>query len=76
MQATAPTTTMLRVGMTCEGCANAVTRLLLRIEGVERVVTDVRTKRVDVTHHGADVSQMLASLRAWAAPSGKLVEPW
>ena len=41
--------THLEVGMTCEGCAAAVKRLLMKINGVTNVDANVGTKAVIIT---------------------------
>ncbi len=61
-----------RVGMTCEGCSNAVKRILGKIEGVESVVTDVAGKSVKV-QGTSEPAVMLAALEKWAAASKKEV---
>lgn len=45
--------TKFHIGMTCEGCASAVKRILSKVEGVESVDTNVDAKSVIVQ---ADVS--------------------
>eukprot|EP01041_Mallomonas_annulata_P007575 gene7575-15529_t len=40
--------TSFKVGMTCEGCANAVKRILGKFPGVTDIVTDVESKIVQV----------------------------
>jgi len=40
--------TKFEVGMTCGGCAGAVSRILNKIEGVQDVQTDVEAKAVHV----------------------------
>ena len=62
-----------RVGMTCEGCANAVKRVLGKQEGVTSVVTDVAAKHVTVHGAGARDPRVLEALQKWAAASGKEV---
>eukprot|EP00522_Entomoneis_paludosa_P006536 CAMPEP_0172456000 /NCGR_PEP_ID=MMETSP1065-20121228/13621_1 /TAXON_ID=265537 /ORGANISM="Amphiprora paludosa, Strain CCMP125" /LENGTH=73 /DNA_ID=CAMNT_0013208599 /DNA_START=60 /DNA_END=281 /DNA_ORIENTATION=+ len=67
--------TRFNVGMTCEGCAGAVKRILGKMDGVEQVDTDVGGKTVVVQ---ADPSvapeEMLAKLKKWGDASGKSVE--
>ncbi len=61
--------------MTCQGCANAVTRILNKIEGVSDIKADVPEKTVTVTHTAAaEPSVMLAALKKWGDASGKTVE--
>ena len=40
--------TKFQVGMTCSGCADAVKRILGKIEGVESIDANVETKTVTV----------------------------
>jgi copper chaperone len=43
--------TQFNVGMTCNGCANAVNKILTKIEGVVfKIDADVPNKKVIVTH--------------------------
>ena len=67
-------TTKFDVGMTCEGCASAVKRVLGKVEGVSEVVTDVDTKVVLVTSTEAATKEiMLEKLNKWGEASGKSV---
>jgi copper chaperone len=38
-----------KVGMTCEGCSGAVTRILKKVEAVEDIECDIEAKKVLVT---------------------------
>ena len=58
--------------MTCEGCANAVKRILGKLEGVTAVTTDVATKTVVVTG-GPGGEAMVEALSKWAAAANKTV---
>ena len=58
--------------MTCEGCSNAVKRILGKIEGVESVITDVAGKTVKVQGK-AQPQVMLEALQKWATASKKEV---
>eukprot|EP00561_Arcocellulus_cornucervis_P001462 CAMPEP_0185806346 /NCGR_PEP_ID=MMETSP1322-20130828/4384_1 /TAXON_ID=265543 /ORGANISM="Minutocellus polymorphus, Strain RCC2270" /LENGTH=73 /DNA_ID=CAMNT_0028502431 /DNA_START=107 /DNA_END=328 /DNA_ORIENTATION=+ len=64
------------VGMTCEGCASAVKRILSKCDGVEDVQTNVEAKTVVVVTADDSVSPqvMLEKLQKWSAASGKSVE--
>lgn len=64
---------VFNVSMTCEGCANAVKRVLGKVGGVDAVVTDVPAKKVTVTGT-ADSDVMLAALKKWGDAAGKTVE--
>jgi copper chaperone CopZ len=45
-----PTTTLIAPGIVCDGCANAVKKALLGLEGITEVTVDVPEKRVCVIH--------------------------
>ncbi|KAI2496922.1 Heavy-metal-associated domain [Fragilaria crotonensis] len=66
--------TEFNVGMTCEGCASAVKRILGKVEGVSDVQTNVETKKVVVTADDSVSPQdMLEKLQKWSEASGKSV---
>eukprot|EP00534_Pseudo-nitzschia_fraudulenta_P003771 CAMPEP_0201135516 /NCGR_PEP_ID=MMETSP0850-20130426/54357_1 /ASSEMBLY_ACC=CAM_ASM_000622 /TAXON_ID=183588 /ORGANISM="Pseudo-nitzschia fraudulenta, Strain WWA7" /LENGTH=73 /DNA_ID=CAMNT_0047406687 /DNA_START=47 /DNA_END=268 /DNA_ORIENTATION=+ len=68
------TETKFDVGMTCGGCANAVTRVLKKIDGVTDIVTNVEAKSVVVTHDDSVKPEfMLEKLQKWSNASGKSV---
>ncbi|KAL7533900.1 hypothetical protein ACHAXR_005516 [Thalassiosira sp. AJA248-18] len=68
------TETRFDVGMTCEGCANAVKRILGKVEGVTDIKTNVEAKTVVVTHGDVTSSAlMLEKLEKWSKASGKSV---
>lgn len=52
---------------TCGGCANAVTRILNKFDGVTDVNCDVGQKTVTVQHHSDSVASadMLDALMQW-----------
>ena len=62
------------VAMSCQGCANAVTRVLGKIDGVEEVTCDVEKKDVKV-FYGDNVSSqvLLDALLKWGNAAGKAV---
>ena len=61
--------------MTCRGCANAVKRILKKMDGVTEIDANVETKLVIVDHTDAVTSQqMLDALKKWSDASGKSVE--
>eukprot|EP00557_Chaetoceros_sp_GSL56_P005916 CAMPEP_0176489270 /NCGR_PEP_ID=MMETSP0200_2-20121128/7189_1 /TAXON_ID=947934 /ORGANISM="Chaetoceros sp., Strain GSL56" /LENGTH=72 /DNA_ID=CAMNT_0017886381 /DNA_START=100 /DNA_END=318 /DNA_ORIENTATION=- len=64
----------LEVGMTCEGCAGAVKRILGKMQGVSNVETLVDEKVVIVTAT-EDITgdQLVDQLSKWSAASGKYV---
>lgn len=64
----------LHVGMTCEGCANAVKRIVGKFEGASVDSVDIPGKEVKVSLP-ASVKQedLMAALGKWAAASGKEV---
>ncbi|KAG7341463.1 heavy-metal-associated domain containing protein [Nitzschia inconspicua] len=66
--------TKFEVGMTCEGCANAVKRILGKIDGVTNVDANVEAKTVIVDADESVSPQfMLEKLQKWSAASGKSV---
>lgn len=66
--------TRFNVGMTCEGCASAVKRILGKIDGVLDVQTNVEAKSVVVqSDESVSPQLMLEKLQAWSAASGKSV---
>ncbi|KAL7439470.1 hypothetical protein ACHAXM_007084 [Skeletonema potamos] len=68
------TETRFDVGMTCEGCANAVKKILGKLEGVSDIQTNVDAKSVVVLHdESVSKEVMLEKLQKWSAASGKSV---
>eukprot|EP00545_Synedropsis_sp_CCMP1620_P006489 CAMPEP_0119013308 /NCGR_PEP_ID=MMETSP1176-20130426/8383_1 /TAXON_ID=265551 /ORGANISM="Synedropsis recta cf, Strain CCMP1620" /LENGTH=72 /DNA_ID=CAMNT_0006966395 /DNA_START=88 /DNA_END=306 /DNA_ORIENTATION=+ len=66
--------TEFNVGMTCEGCASAVKRILGKMDGVTDIQTDVATKKVLVTADDSLAAEvMLEKLQKWSEASGKSV---
>lgn len=62
-----------KVGMTCDGCKGAITRILGKVEGVQVVTCDVDSKQLLVK--SANGHQVVAdSLAKWSAAAGKSVE--
>ena len=59
--------------MTCEGCANAVKRVLGKQAGVESVETDVAAKLVTVRGGAAREPHVLEALQKWGTAAGKEV---
>lgn len=70
------TTTTFNVGMTCGGCANAVTKVLNKIEGVVSINAMVEEKKVIVTHDETKATPevMFKALKKWGDAAGKTVE--
>eukprot|EP00542_Grammatophora_oceanica_P022341 CAMPEP_0194046982 /NCGR_PEP_ID=MMETSP0009_2-20130614/23287_1 /TAXON_ID=210454 /ORGANISM="Grammatophora oceanica, Strain CCMP 410" /LENGTH=73 /DNA_ID=CAMNT_0038692477 /DNA_START=96 /DNA_END=317 /DNA_ORIENTATION=+ len=67
--------TKFNVGMTCEGCASAVKRILGKMDGVSSVETNVEAKTVVVNADaGVSPAEMNEKLQKWSAASGKPVE--
>ncbi|KAL0584722.1 hypothetical protein ABG067_005460 [Albugo candida] len=62
-----------KVGMTCEGCSSACTRILTKIQGVSEVKCDMEEKIIEV-NGTADPNEMLEALKKWSVVSGKSVE--
>jgi len=66
--------TRFQVGMTCEGCANAIKRILGKMEGVAEVQTSVENKSVVVKADPSVSKQMmLEKLQKWSEVSKKPV---
>ena len=69
------TQTKFNVGMTCGGCANAVKRILSKMDGVTEINADVEQKLVTVEHtDGVSPQEMLSALQKWADAAGKSLE--
>lgn len=64
----------LEVGMTCDGCASAVKRILGKMEGITAVETNVEEKIVTVTADGVTAEEMVEKLAKWSEASGKYVK--
>lgn len=64
----------LRAEMTCEGCSNAITRILKKVEGIKEVNCSIPEQEVTVyATEQVDPSQVLQKLTTWAEASGKQV---
>ena len=67
-------TTKFDVGMTCEGCAGAVKKVLGKLEGVKDVSTNVDKKTVVVkAAKEVTADAMLESLQKWGTAANKSV---
>lgn len=67
-------TIRLRAEMTCQGCANAITRILTKVEGVTDVACDIPGQLVTVQAAPSVSAQFLLSkLQTWAEASNKQV---
>jgi copper chaperone len=64
--------TEFKVGMTCDGCSSACTRILSKIEGVSSVQCDVAKQQI-LVEGDADENAMLEALLKWSKASGKSV---
>lgn len=65
---------VIRAEMSCEGCSNAITRILNRIEGVYNVNCDLAAQIVKV--EAADTVEpqlLLTKLQTWADAAGKQI---
>jgi len=68
-------TVAIKVGMTCSGCQGAVTRILSKIEGVQKINVNLETKLVEIECDDAIRADVLVdALMKWSATSGKSVE--
>lgn len=59
-------------GMTCDGCKNAITRILTKVDGVTKIDADVPNKKL-VVEGTASKDTILASLQKWSTASKKEV---
>ena len=60
----------------CGGCSGAITRILTKVDGVNKVEPDLETQKVAVDvadGSGIDGDALLAKLAAWANSAGKKV---
>ncbi|ETN07433.1 hypothetical protein PPTG_13339 [Phytophthora nicotianae INRA-310] len=72
--------TEFKVGMTCDGCSSACTRILNKIEGASSLLASSYNTACDVEKQqilvegDADANVMLEALLKWSKASGKSVE--
>jgi copper chaperone len=67
--------TKFTVGMSCEGCASAIKRILNKVDGVHNVETNVESKTVLVDADPSITPQFIfEKLEKWGKSSGKSVE--
>ena len=60
----------------CGGCSGAITRILTKVDGVNKVEPDLETQKVTVDvadGSGIDGEALLQKLAAWANSAGKKV---
>ena len=60
----------------CGGCSGAITRILTKVDGVNKVEPDLETQKVTVDvadGSGIDGDALLEKLAAWANSAGKKV---
>ena len=60
----------------CGGCSGAITRILTKVDGVNKVEPDLETQKVTVEvadGSGVDGDALLEKLAAWANSAGKKV---
>ena len=60
----------------CGGCSGAITRILTKVDGVNKVEPDLETQKVTVEvadGSGVDGEALLEKLAAWANSAGKKV---
>eukprot|EP00416_Gambierdiscus_australes_P032282 CAMPEP_0171090322 /NCGR_PEP_ID=MMETSP0766_2-20121228/30264_1 /TAXON_ID=439317 /ORGANISM="Gambierdiscus australes, Strain CAWD 149" /LENGTH=75 /DNA_ID=CAMNT_0011548299 /DNA_START=73 /DNA_END=300 /DNA_ORIENTATION=+ len=65
------------VGMTCEGCSNAITKILSKVEGVEDIDCNLEKKEVHVKYDSTKVTpeDMHKKIQKWADAAGKELGP-
>lgn len=73
MSASAETVYLYKVGMTCNGCKGAVTRILNKQSGITSFDADVEAKTVTIKGN-INTEEVLAALKKWGDASGKVVE--
>ena len=67
-------TVLFNVEMACNGCANACSRILNRIEGVRDVSPNVEDQIITVVaSESVSEDEMLQALQKWASASNKAV---
>lgn len=52
-------------GMTCEGCANTVKKLLTKVTGVKEATVSLQEKTAEVTHDNVPLSALKIALRGF-----------
>lgn len=52
-------------GMTCDGCANTVTKLLSKVQGVQEAKVSLRDQSAEVTHENVPLSALKIALRGF-----------
>jgi len=52
-------------GMTCEGCANTVKKLLSNVKGVQEAKVSLQEKTAEITHDNVPLPAMQIALRGF-----------
>ncbi len=52
-------------GMTCDGCANTVKKLLSNVKGVQEAQVSLKEKTAEVTHENVPLSALKIALRGF-----------
>ena len=52
-------------GMTCDGCANTVKKLLTKVTGVKEATVSLQDKTAEVTHDNVPLSALKIALRGF-----------
>mgnify|MGYP000951323012 CR=1 FL=1 len=52
-------------GMTCDGCANTVKRLLSKVQGVQEATVSLKEQTAEVTHENVPLSALKIALRGF-----------
>ena len=63
----------LNVGMTCEGCSGAVTRILGKDDRISQVDCDIENKKVLVTGEDGLEEEIPAMLQKWVGLHNSLL---
>jgi Cu2+-exporting ATPase len=52
-------------GMTCDGCANTVKKLLSKVSGVKEATVSLNEKTAEITHDDVPLSALKIALRGF-----------
>lgn len=62
-----------KVGMTCEGCSNAIQKIFSRMDNIDDVQISIEDKKVVVKGTELDPDMMLTKLKKWGDAADKEV---
>ncbi len=52
-------------GMTCDGCARTITKLLSNVQGVQEAKVSLQEKSAEITHENVPLSALKIALRGF-----------